>query len=227
MMVLFIHALIWRTSAPTHARKLALYSFHVRRIKAAARCNKVSTFIMTTTSVPGLNLPTQTAMLAGNPRDSAIAAQTAANNKLAALNAAVGGGCSDPLGAQRPTMAGGGTWPMWIKPPSTMKRRRKHNYTQKRTRNRKRGRKHCRCTCPCHVCRNECKYRHNKRRHRTRGGATAAAPATATIQVPQFTMQYAPTGGPGQTPNDLIKQNSQISTQASANAVYDKYASQK
>jgi hypothetical protein len=40
-------------------------------------------------------------------------------------------------------------------------------------------------------------------------------------------MQYAPTGGPGQTPNDLIKQNSQISTQASANAVYDKYASQK
>jgi len=154
------------------------------------------------TTVPGLNLPTQTAMLAGNPRDSAIAAQTAANNKLMALNNAVGGM------PYRHAIIG-----------HSVKRNRRYHYTRKHSR-RKRGRRHCRCMCPCYACRNECKYRRNKRCHRARGGAN-------TIQVPQFTMQYTPTGGPGQTPNDLIKQNSQISTQAAANAVYDKYAYQK
>ena len=37
-------------------------------------------------TIPGLNMPTQTGMLAGNPRDSAIASQNLANDKLTALN---------------------------------------------------------------------------------------------------------------------------------------------
>jgi hypothetical protein len=40
-------------------------------------------------------------------------------------------------------------------------------------------------------------------------------------------MQYQSTGGPGQDPNSIIQQNSQTSTQATANAVYDNYATQK
>lgn len=58
------------------------------------------------------------------------------------------------------------------------------------------------------------------KRKRRRGGASS-------IIIPQFTMPYKPTGGPGQDPNSIIQQNSQTSTQAAANAVYDSYASQK
>ena len=43
------------------------------------------------TNVPGLKFPTQKAMLAGNPRDSAIQSNTNMNQKTASLSAAVGG----------------------------------------------------------------------------------------------------------------------------------------
>jgi hypothetical protein len=46
------------------------------------------------------------------------------------------------------------------------------------------------------------------------------------IVVPQFQMQYKPTGTDGQDPNSIIKSGSQISTQSAANSVYDKYALQ-
>ena len=55
-----------------------------------------------------------------------------------------------------------------------------------------------------------------KRRHR--GGADG------TVAVPQFQMQYDPQGGPGTNPNNQIQTNAQISTQQSANAVYDSQA---
>ena len=42
-------------------------------------------------NVPGLKLPTQKAMLAGTPRDSAIQSNTNMNQKSASLSAAVGG----------------------------------------------------------------------------------------------------------------------------------------
>lgn len=100
-------------------------------------------------------------------------------------------------------------------------RRVKHVYTRKQTKKRS-GRKRCRCHCPCKVCRTMCMYH-----SRPCGAKHGGGGATDTVQVPQFTMQYAPTGGPGQTPNDLIKQNSQISTQSTANAAYDKFAAQK
>lgn len=47
------------------------------------------------------------------------------------------------------------------------------------------------------------------------------------ILVPQFTMQYPPQGGEGQTPNSIITQSAIVGTQSAANAVYDKYALQK
>ena len=92
-------------------------------------------------NVPGLKLPTQKAMLAGNPRDSAIQANNNANQKSASLSAAVGGS-----------------------------------------------------------------------RRRRKGGAIAA---------PQFQMQYTDQSGPGGSPNNQVQQNSQISTQQSANAALD------
>jgi len=55
-----------------------------------------------------------------------------------------------------------------------------------------------------------------KRRHR--GGANGS------VAVPQFQMQYDPQGGPGTNPNNQIQSNAQISTQQSANAVYDSQA---
>jgi hypothetical protein len=55
-----------------------------------------------------------------------------------------------------------------------------------------------------------------KRRHK--GGADG------TVAVPQFQMQYDPQGGPGTNPNNQIQSNAQISTQQSANAVYDSQA---
>jgi hypothetical protein len=109
-------------------------------------------------STPGLQLPTQKGMLAGNPRDSAIASQTQTNTKQTNLINAVGG---------------------------------------KRTKGKKWG------------------------------GAAAADPNANKVVVPQFQMQYQPTGGPGQDPNSVIQQNSQTSTQSTANAVYDNYATQQ
>ena len=47
---------------------------------------------------------------------------------------------------------------------------------------------------------------------KSRGGA---------VTVPQFQMTYKPIGGPGQTPNDVVKNISQTSTQGYANSVYD------
>ena len=60
------------------------------------------------------------------------------------------------------------------------------------------------------------------KRKRRSGGSNSSS-----IVIPQFTMPYKPTGGPGQDPNSIIQQNSQTSTQAAANAVYDSYATQK
>ena len=51
-----------------------------------------------------------------------------------------------------------------------------------------------------------------RRNRKSRGGA---------VTVPQFNMSYKPTGGPGQTPNDVIKNISQTSTQGKANSVFD------
>jgi hypothetical protein len=97
-------------------------------------------------NVAGLKLPTQKAMLSGNPRDSAIQANTNTNQKTGSLSAAVGGS-----------------------------RRRK-------------------------------------------GGAIAA---------PQFQMQYSDQSGPGGSANDQAQQNSQISTQQSANSALDASATTK
>jgi hypothetical protein len=105
------------------------------------------------TAIPGMLIPTQQAFLAGNPRDSAIAAGNASNLKLQALQS-IGG----------------------------------------------RGK--------------------GRRLRKRRGGASA------TIPVPQFSMQYTPQGGPGQDPNSIIQQNAAVGTQSAANAVYDKYATQ-
>ena len=44
------------------------------------------------------------------------------------------------------------------------------------------------------------------------------------ITVPQFHTQYNPQNGPGQSPNDQIKDNASTSTQNHAWAVYDKNA---
>ncbi len=44
------------------------------------------------------------------------------------------------------------------------------------------------------------------------------------ITVPQYQMQYTPTGASGQNPNDIIKQNAGVSTQGAANAEYDNLA---
>jgi len=108
------------------------------------------------TTIPGLMLPTQQAMLAGNPRDSAIAQQNATNAKLQGLN----------------NLAGG------------------------------KGR---------------------RIRFRKRGGTAQ----NGTIIVPQFSMQYTPQGGQGQTPNSVIQQSAIVGTQGAANAKYDNFATQK
>jgi len=54
------------------------------------------------------------------------------------------------------------------------------------------------------------------------GGAT-----TEGIPVPQYNMSYTPTGGPGTNPNDIIKNNSQVSTQAYADRANDNLATKK
>jgi hypothetical protein len=50
-----------------------------------------------------------------------------------------------------------------------------------------------------------------------RGGANQLA-------VPQFQMQYTPTGGPGTNPNDQIAQGSATYTQSNANSKFDNEA---
>jgi predicted fused transcriptional regulator/phosphomethylpyrimidine kinase len=47
------------------------------------------------------------------------------------------------------------------------------------------------------------------------------------IVVPQYQMQYKVQNGTNQSPNNTIAQNAKYSTQAVANAKYDKYATQK
>jgi hypothetical protein len=44
------------------------------------------------------------------------------------------------------------------------------------------------------------------------------------VTVPQYQMQYKPTGANGQNPNVIIKQNAEVSTQGAANAQYDNLA---
>lgn len=56
-----------------------------------------------------------------------------------------------------------------------------------------------------------------RRRRRFRGGADP-------VPVPQFQMQYTPTGGPGSSPNNIIADSSQTSMQSTANAVSDNQA---
>jgi len=118
----------------------------------------------TTPPVPGLKYPTQQGMLAGNPRDSAIASQNQTNMKQSSLSNAVGG-----------------------------------------KRNRRKGSK-----------------KGTRKGYKGKVGAGQVPPGQ--VAVPQFQMQYKPTGGPGQDPNAVIQQNSQTSTQSTANAVYDDYA---
>jgi hypothetical protein len=106
---------------------------------------------MSNNNIPGLLMPTQQGMIAGNPRDSAIAQGNASTQKLQSLQS-IGG----------------------------------------------RGR---------------------RLRKRVGGGGE--------INVPQFSMQYTPQGGPGQTPNSIIQDNARVGTQGSANSVYDNLATQK
>ena len=56
-----------------------------------------------------------------------------------------------------------------------------------------------------------------RRRRRFRGGSDP-------IPVPQFQMQYTPTGGPGSSPNNIIADSSQTSMQSNANSVSDNQA---
>jgi len=47
------------------------------------------------------------------------------------------------------------------------------------------------------------------------------------VTVPQFQMAYAPQGGPGTNPNNIIQSSSQTSTQMAANSALDSGASIK
>jgi hypothetical protein len=55
------------------------------------------------------------------------------------------------------------------------------------------------------------------RRRRYRGG-------DGQIAVPQFQMQYTPTGGPGTNPNDQVTQSMKTYTQSNTNSTFDKQA---
>jgi hypothetical protein len=48
--------------------------------------------------------------------------------------------------------------------------------------------------------------------------------ATGGVVVPQYQMQYTPTGADGQNPNDIITQNAGVSVQGAENAKYDSLA---
>jgi hypothetical protein len=106
-------------------------------------------------STNGMVYPQEKPMLAGNPKDSAIAANNQAITKQSDLIKATSGGS------------------------------RRKNKKNKRN-----------------------KY----------GGATGG------VVVPQFQMQYTPTGAGGQNPNDIITQNAGVSTQGAENAKYDSLA---
>jgi hypothetical protein len=56
-----------------------------------------------------------------------------------------------------------------------------------------------------------------KRKRKYKGGADAVA-------VPQFQMQYKPTGGPGSSPNDIIATTTKNNMQSVANSVDDSKA---
>ena len=47
------------------------------------------------------------------------------------------------------------------------------------------------------------------------------------VTVPQFQMAYAPQGGPGTNPNNIIQSSSQTSTQMAANSALDSGANTK
>lgn len=49
----------------------------------------------------------------------------------------------------------------------------------------------------------------------------------SSVAVPQFQMQYTPTGGPGSNPNDQIKSTSSTSMQSTAWAADDNLATKK
>jgi hypothetical protein len=57
------------------------------------------------------------------------------------------------------------------------------------------------------------------RRRKYRGGAT-----DNQLTVPQFQMQYTPTGGPGTSPNDQVTQGAVTYTQSNANSQFDNLA---
>ena len=106
-------------------------------------------------STKGMIYPQETPMLAGNPKDSAIAANNQATTRQADLIKATSGG-------------------------------------------------------------NRRRYIHKRNKY---GGAT-----TDGVTVPQYQMQYKPTGAGGQDPNSIIKQNASVSTQGAENAKYDNLA---
>jgi hypothetical protein len=58
------------------------------------------------------------------------------------------------------------------------------------------------------------------RRRRYKGGATS----NSSVAVPQFQMQYTPTGGPGTNPNDQVAIGAKNGMQASSYSVYDNQA---
>ena len=51
--------------------------------------------------------------------------------------------------------------------------------------------------------------------------------ATSGVVVPQYQMQYTPTGAAGQSPNDIITQSAEVSVQDDANKQFDSYATKK
>lgn len=65
-------------------------------------------------------------------------------------------------------------------------------------------------------------HRQKRRRRHTRGGASVDS-----VTVPQFHMQYTPTGGPGSSPNDQITGLSSTSMQQAAWSANDQAATQE
>ncbi len=60
----------------------------------------------------------------------------------------------------------------------------------------------------------------SRRRRRKYKGGTSSTQVT----VPQFQMQYTPTGGPGTNPNDQVAAGAARGMQSNANSVYDNNA---
>ncbi len=59
----------------------------------------------------------------------------------------------------------------------------------------------------------------SKKRRKYKGGASSGQ-----VTVPQFQMQYTPTGGPGTNPNDQVASGAARGMQSNANSVYDNNA---